>query len=489
MNDEKTVLKDLEYSQTGSDKWETRNKDLIVHIKQRLKDWMDMDVEGQTKLYTTIENLSDTEQEILQEQNVITKDLAESHEIIVSNTKELEHLADNTCPYCKQQFKETKEKIAECTSAISKANDEHEIATVKLKDCVEDVEALNGEMEKIRAKILHPKSKLKTAEHQIIVVTEELGHAKAAVNGWLLDIETLTEKANPTEIKKLEKHVARLTKSIEDSDVELDELAAARTMSPSQIRAHNENLAVTIAKHKDLKEQTNNLLKPVEDMEHEWFDEDAEKTFIAVFEDCGLPIDNPPKLFKKIEPTMMDSIAGDDYVFIKGTKRSDELHKLADHQQFLLKLLTHKNSFIRKTMLNQTIPFLNKQLDGYLKVMGLPHAVAFTPKMEVNIHRLGKPLQYGNLSNGQQCRVNIALSFAFRDVLEYLHDKINVLVLDEVLDVGLDSDGISSAAAMIKQKAINDDIAIYVISHRDEIENTFDEKIYVELIDGFSIIT
>jgi len=489
LNDEKTVLKDLEYAQVGSENWETKNKELIIDIKQRLKDWVDMDVDQQTKLYTTLDSLADTEQEILQEQNVITKDLAECNKIIVSNTKELEHLADNTCPYCKQQFKETKDKIAECTSAISKANADQETATTVLKACVEDVDALNGEMDKIRTKILYPKSKLKTATHQIIVVTEELSHAKAAVNGWLPDIETLTKKANPTKIKKLEKDVARLTKDVEDADKELDELASVRTMSPSQIREHNEDLAVTTAKFKDLKDRTNHLNKPVEDLEHEWFDENTEKTFITVFEDCGLPIDNPPKLFKQIEPKMMDSIAGDDYVFIKGTKRSDELHKLSDHQQFLLKLLTHKNSFIRKTMLNQTIPFLNKQLDGYLKTMGLPHAVAFTPKMEVNIHRLGKPLQYGNLSNGQQCRVNVALSFAFRDVLEYLHDKINVLVLDEVLDVGLDGEGIASAAAMIKQKAINDDIAVYIISHRDELDNTFNEKINVELIDGFSIIT
>ena len=120
LNDEKTVLKDLEYAQVGSDNWGTKNADLIVDIKQRLKDWMDMDVDQQTKLYATLDSLADAEQEILQEQQLITKDLAETHEIIVSNTKELEHLADNTCPYCKQQFKETKEKVTACTSEYQK---------------------------------------------------------------------------------------------------------------------------------------------------------------------------------------------------------------------------------------------------------------------------------------------------------------------------------------------------------------------------------
>lgn len=488
LSDEQKIIDDLEHAEKSSKRWERDNAQNIIDIQKTLDEWLAMDVDDQTKLHDTVDSLTEAEQDILQEQHNITSQLADLNKVLTSNTGELEHLSDNKCPYCKQQFEETKEKIAECTTNIAAANKETATLTGKLTECVDDVKALNTQIEKIDDKILFSRAKLKQAEHQIIVITGQLGHTKSAVNGWLPDIEELTKKVNPKLVTKLEGNIARLTKDIEEQNKELDAIAEIRKLSPTQITEHNQAIAVNAAKLKDLKDQTNTLNQPVEDLESELFDVEAEKTFITVFEDCGLPIDNPTKLFEDIQPKIMDSVAGNEYVFIKGTKRSDELHKLSDHQQFLLKLLTHKNSFIRKTMLNQTIPFLNKQLDGYLKTMGLPHAVAFTPKMEVTIHKLGKELQYGNLSNGQQCRVNVALSFAFRDVLQFLHDKINVLVLDEVLDIGLDSEGIHSAAGMIKQKAINDDIAIYVISHRDEIDNTFNEKIHVELIDGFSKI-
>ena len=120
--------------------------------------------------------------------------------------------------------------------------------------------------------------------------------------------------------------------------------------------------------------------------------------------------------------------------------------------------------------------------------MGLPHSVTFTPKMEISISMLGNTLQYGNLSNGQACRVNLALSFAFRDVLQFLHQPINVLILDEILDVGLDDDGVTNAVKMIKRKAVDDKTSIFVISHMSEIDNTFDNTIDINIIDGFSTI-
>lgn len=479
LDDAKKVINDLDKAKESSLTWDNDNKKTIDNVKKQLAEYADVDVDNQYKLHETIDSLQDAEEDILRDQKVTTEKLAIANATIEENTKELKQLADNTCPYCKQDFKETKHKVKECNAAISSANKDHQALTKHLTSCVDDVKMINEQVDKTKESIDFTKRELKNIEKYVVKLTEQLDHAENAVNGWVDTIKDLSEKIDTKATKTLEKTVTRLTKEISDYDKELDDLAAIRKMSPPQITEHNQSIAVNSAKLKDLKDQTNTLKQPVEDLESEWFDEEDGKTFMTVFEDCGLPITNQPLLFEKVN---------DDYVFIKGTKRSDELHKLSDHQQFLLKLLTHKNSFIRKTMLNQTIPFLNKQLDGYLKTMGLPHAVAFTPKMEVTIHKLGKELQYGNLSNGQQCRVNVALSFAFRDVLQYLHDKINVLVLDEVLDIGLDSEGISNAAGMIKRKAISDEVAIYVISHRDEIDNTFNEKIHVELIDGFSKI-
>jgi DNA repair exonuclease SbcCD ATPase subunit len=120
--------------------------------------------------------------------------------------------------------------------------------------------------------------------------------------------------------------------------------------------------------------------------------------------------------------------------------------------------------------------------------MGLSHKIEFTHEMTVNISLIGRSLSFGNFSAGQRARVNISLSLAFRDMLQQTHANVNVFMLDEILDVGLDSVGIMAATTLIKQKAKDDNNSLFVISHRDECANMFDNKLTVEMQKGFSYI-
>ena len=166
----------------------------------------------------------------------------------------------------------------------------------------------------------------------------------------------------------------------------------------------------------------------------------------------------------------------------------NELTELSVHQNFLWKLLTKKDSFVRKALLNKNIPFLNSRLTHYLKDLGLPHQVEFTHEMTAKISQFGRDADFGNLSNGQRARVNLALAFAFRDVLENIHGRINVCMLDEFLDVGLDSVGQQAAARMLKRKSRDEKISLYIISHIADFESVFDQRMVIQLSKGFSYI-
>jgi DNA repair exonuclease SbcCD ATPase subunit len=168
----------------------------------------------------------------------------------------------------------------------------------------------------------------------------------------------------------------------------------------------------------------------------------------------------------------------------------DEINKITkemDHQKFLLKLLTKKDSFVRKALLNKNIPFLNQKLAGYLTTLGLPHKVEFTHEMTASISQFGHELDFGNLSAGQRARVNIALAFAFRDVLQNMHTKVNICMLDEVLDHGLDSVGVQAAIKMLKRKAREEQLSMFVITHR-EVDSAFDHTMTIQLSQGFSYV-
>jgi DNA repair exonuclease SbcCD ATPase subunit len=150
--------------------------------------------------------------------------------------------------------------------------------------------------------------------------------------------------------------------------------------------------------------------------------------------------------------------------------------------------LTKKDSFIRKLLLQKSLPFLNTRLRYYLDRIGFLHRVVFNEDLSVNISQFGNGIGFGNLSSGQKARVNLALSFSFRDMLQARHGKLKFCILDECLDVGLGNVGVQLAAKMIKAVATDEKLSMYVISHRDEIANMFDSKLVVELKNGFSTI-
>jgi DNA repair exonuclease SbcCD ATPase subunit len=117
---------------------------------------------------------------------------------------------------------------------------------------------------------------------------------------------------------------------------------------------------------------------------------------------------------------------------------------------FLLKLLTSKDSFIRKKIIEQNLSYLNARLTHYLDRVGLPHTVVFQNDLTVSIEELGRELDFDNLSRGERNRLILSMSWAFRDVFESLYQPINLLFIDEMIDNGLDTAGVENALGLLK---------------------------------------
>lgn len=166
--------------------------------------------------------------------------------------------------------------------------------------------------------------------------------------------------------------------------------------------------------------------------------------------------------------------------------RLDELIKNQEDQKFLLKLLTDKNSFIRKNIISKTIPFLNKRIAYYTEKLNLPHIVLFQPDMTCDITQYGRELDHGNLSSGEKKKLNISLCLSFRDVLTYLHSKVNVLLTDEIDGGSISGQDVDSLISLLKHKAWDEDISVFVVSHRPEFEGRCDKNIIVRKEGGFS---
>jgi len=164
----------------------------------------------------------------------------------------------------------------------------------------------------------------------------------------------------------------------------------------------------------------------------------------------------------------------------------NELVKLKDHQEFLYKLLTNKDSFVRKRIIDQNLAFLNQRLTYYLDKIGLPHIVEFQNDLSVIITQLGQDLDFDNLSRGERNRLILSMSWAFRDVWENLYTSINLLFIDELVDSGMDASGVESSIAVLKRISRERDKNIFLISHRDDLTSRVNHVLKVIKENGFT---
>ena len=166
--------------------------------------------------------------------------------------------------------------------------------------------------------------------------------------------------------------------------------------------------------------------------------------------------------------------------------KANDLEDLYRHQEFLYKLLTAKDSFIRTRIIEQNLSYLNQRLAYFLDKVKLPHTVTFQSDLSVTIEELGRELDFDNLSRGERNRLILSLSWAFRDVWESLYQQINLLFIDELIDAGMDISGVESSMAVLKDMSRTQQKNIFLISHKDELVSRVNSVLKVVKENGFT---
>ncbi len=431
----KQVIDNYNKTVTLSKNWADNNERTLKDLTNKVKEYESFDFEAELNKLTKLKelNLEVTElKEQLDDANNVLKALVLQQK---TNANELEKLADNKCPYCEQEFLHAKEKHTEICKSQDLLNTKISTQS-KYKDEIsekynEQLFSLNQLKEGCAFTVNQLNTMHLTLENNIKLL-EQAKQAKNPFSYQELFLETDALEQNNIKIKMLEGELDSNKKQLKfDSEKqmfqkqsELDALHKQLVVEKSRINPYTESL-----------EQIKNMKLP----------ETKEKEL-------------------------------------------DKLSKLMEHQDFLVKLLTKKDSFIRKNLLQKNLPLLNTRLKIYLEKMGLPHKVTFMENMSAQIKQFDTELEYNQLSSGQKARINLALCFAFRDVLQYRHGSINFCMLDECLDVGLGNTGVQLAAKLIKDIANEQKLSLFVISHRDEASSMFSRRLEIHYNNGFSTI-
>ena len=145
-----------------------------------------------------------------------------------------------------------------------------------------------------------------------------------------------------------------------------------------------------------------------------------------------------------------------------------------------------KDDGVKTKIIKKYIPFINQQVNRYLQMMDF--YINFNLDGEFNetvkspIH---EDFSYASFSEGEKMRIDLALLFTWREVARVKNSvNTNLLIMDEVFDSSLDGFGTEEFLKIIKYviKGAN----IFVISHKSDLHDKFDNVIKFDKIKGFS---
>lgn len=316
------------------------------------------------------------------------------------------------------------------------------------------------------------------------------------IKGFYTEKETINK-----DMSRTQKEINNILSSIKKLSNEVEKLEESICYTCGQAM-HNENLSsMKESKYKeidDLKDSHHKLCEKIDEYNKKLGDipeiTDIPETFYdnleQVYEHKNnvLSIENKINDLKTQEDPYLDQIKDLETTAIQeiNWKTMNNLKVLREHQEFLLKLLTNKDSFIRKKIIDQNLNYLNGRLKSYLNDLGLPHDVKFLNDLSVEITQLGQDLDFDNLSRGERNRLILGLSFAFRDVWENIYSGINLLFIDELVDSGMDGNGVENALYVLKKMSRETKKSVFLISHRDELQGRVNNILKVVKENGFT---
>ena len=145
-----------------------------------------------------------------------------------------------------------------------------------------------------------------------------------------------------------------------------------------------------------------------------------------------------------------------------------------------------KDGGVKTKIIKKYLPLINQQVNRYLQMMDF--YINFTLDEEFN-ETIQSPIHedfsYSSFSEGEKSRINLSLTFAWREVAKLKNSaNVNVIFFDEVFDSSLDGFGTDDFLKIIRY--VIKDTNVFVISHKNGLEDKFESVIKFEKVKGFS---
>lgn len=381
---------------------------------------------------------------------------AETHRIntVEESNRKIEHSINSLRTRQKAWLSKKKSDIENLHMNLSSFNELDIEEEMKKHKILEDIKVFSSEKETVLKEISRTEKEMKSIVLSIQKLDSEIKKLEESICytcGQKMHDNKISDmkKEKYDEINELKKSYDALSDKMSDYEIKLDQIPEIADIP----QTFYDNLE-QVYEHKNNVLSIENKINDLINQEDPYIDQ-----------------------IKDLETTAIQEI---------NWKTMNNLKVLREHQEFLLKLLTNKDSFIRKKIIDQNLNYLNGRLKTYLNDLGLPHDVKFLNDLSVEITQLGQDLDFDNLSRGERNRLILGLSFAFRDVWENIYSGINLLFIDELVDSGMDGNGVENALYVLKKMSRETKKSVFLISHRDELQGRVNNILKVVKENGFT---
>lgn len=146
-----------------------------------------------------------------------------------------------------------------------------------------------------------------------------------------------------------------------------------------------------------------------------------------------------------------------------------------------------KDTGIKTKIIRQYLPLMNKFINHYLQILEFFVSFELDENFSESIRsRYRDDFSYSSFSEGEKSRIDLSILFAWRQIAKMKNSSnTNLLILDEVFDSSLDSEGVDNLMKIMN--TLDDTTRLYVITHKpDSFEPLFDRKITVSRPGNFS---
>ena len=356
----------------------------------------------------------------------------------------------------KEEIDRKRTKIEEYKKSETEKNDSIESLTKEIFNLnkeMKDYQKSNSNLQKLNTYLIKLQSKLKSCkkDHKFF----EKNHVCPTCTQQLSDEfrENKLEESQ-SEINKMDTGIEDLESAIVDEQNKLQKFTELST----EVNNRNATLSQLNFQLTSIRKEVNSIEEEIKELEGS----------------------NPDK---KAEYSKLEKL-------VKEKKDFSKQHASLKKDRDVLTTASHllKDNGIKTRIIKTYLPTMNKLINDFLQRMEF--YVNFT--LDENFEEIIKSryrdvFSYDSFSEGEKARIDIALLLTWRSIAKLKNSvDTNLLILDEIFDGSLDQSGTSDLGWILRN--FDESTKVYVISHKQGMDDKFDRTITAEKEKNFSII-